>query len=150
VAPAGSIGTDGFPARPVLVGRLLRGCILFGLLGCCDAFLRLLAGLGLGRVVAGFAGHQAGIGQEAGDTVGRQRALAHPVLDALLVELHALGILGQHRVPGAQLLDEATVARRAHVGDHDLVVGALLGARTGQTDFQCHGFFLSMMAIKPA
>ena len=61
-----------------------------------------------------------------------------PMLDAVGVELDALAVLGQQRVPRAERLDEAAVARRTHVGNDDVVVRALLRARAGQTDFQCH------------
>src|SRR5690606_9190490 len=70
------------------------------------------------------------------------------MLDALLVELHALRILWQHRVPGTELFDEASVAGRAHVGHNDAVVAPLLVARARKANFQCHMFFLSMMALQ--
>src|SRR5690606_31290663 len=41
-------------------------------------------------------------------------------------------------VIGAQPLDEAPVARRAHVGDDDVIEGALLGAATGKTKLESH------------
>ena len=53
-------------------------------------------------------------------------------IDALVV------VLGQHGVVGADLLDEAAVARRAGIGDDDVVVGALLGAGAGKADLESH------------
>ena len=51
--------------------------------------------------------------EEAQHAVRRLGADRQPMRDALGVELHALGrILGQQRVVGADLLDEAAVARR--------------------------------------
>jgi len=55
------------------------------------------------------------------------------------VELEALGlVLRQQRIEIAEPLDEAAVARRAAVGDHDMIERPLLGARAGQPDFQGH------------
>src|SRR6185295_16737075 len=65
-----------------------------------------------------------------------------PVLDALGVEHDALGIvLGQDRIPRADDLDEAAVARVTRVGDHDAVERALLGAGAGEAKFQGHPWF---------
>ena len=77
--------------------------------------------------------------KEAQDAVGRLRADAQPVADAVGVELHALRrILRQQRVVGADLLNEATVTRIAAVGDDDAVIRPLLGAATGQANCYCH------------
>jgi hypothetical protein len=47
--------------------------------------------------------------------------------NAIGVELHALGrILRQQRIVGAELLDEAAVARVAAVGDDDPIIRPLL------------------------
>jgi hypothetical protein len=55
--------------------------------------------------------------------------------DALLVERDALGVLArQQRIVGAELLDEAAVARAARIGHHDVEERPLLGAMTGHTD----------------
>src|SRR5258708_10771410 len=62
------------------------------------------------------------------------------MLDALLLEDEAADmVLAQHRVIGADLLDEAAVARAARVGDDDRVEGALLGAAACQSDLESHG-----------
>ena len=67
------------------------------------AFCGLLRGLAL---------HQAGGVEEAQDAVGRLGALGEPGCDLLVVEGDAGGIvLRLHRVVGADLLDEAAVAR---------------------------------------
>src|SRR5690606_19108052 len=92
----------------------------------------------LRRIAAGFARDEAGVSEEASDAIGRQGTIGEPVLDALFVELHALAVLGKHRVPGAELLDEAAVAGRTDVSNDNVVVRTLLGARAGETDFQCH------------
>jgi hypothetical protein len=52
--------------------------------------------------------------------------------DALLV------VLGEQRIIGADLLDEAAVARRARIGDDDTVIGTLLGATARQADRYGH------------
>src|SRR5215510_8511947 len=55
--------------------------------------------------------------------------------DALLVERDALGMLArQQRVVGAELLDEAAIARAARIGDDDVEERPLLGAVTGHTN----------------
>jgi hypothetical protein len=77
--------------------------------------------------------------EEACNAVCRLRTVAEPVLDALHIHLHALlAVLGQQRVVGAELLDEAAVARHAGVGGHDAVEGPLLGAATGESDLDGH------------
>ena len=124
-------------------GRVGGGFGLGGLAGFLavgaflDALLRLLVRLALLRVVAVLPLHHALLREEARDAVGRLGALADPFLDALQLEDGAVGIvLLQERVIGADLLDETAVAGRMAVGHHDRVVGALLGAATGQTDLQ--------------
>src|SRR3954451_2827377 len=117
-----------------------------GLLGLLHplgrALLRLLAGLGLFGVVAGSAGQEALVGEVTEHAVGRRRALGEPGLGGLEVDVPALGRgLVEHRVVGADLLDEAAVARRARVGDDDGVERALLGATTGKADLQGHDGF---------
>ena len=76
-----------------------------------SALLGLLARLALVRVGAGVALGKAGDVEEAGNAVGRQRAVGQPMLDAVGVDLDAVAVLGQQRVPGADRLDEAAVAR---------------------------------------
>ena len=49
---------------------------------------------------------------------------------------------GLQRIEGAELLDEAAVARQARVGDDNAVERTLLGAAARQTNFQRHVFFL--------
>src|SRR3546814_7897412 len=66
------------------------------------------------------------------------------MLDALAVKDHAIGgVLLQHRVVGADLLDEAAVARAGRLGDDDPVERALLGAAAGETNAERHGLILS-------
>src|SRR5205085_706087 len=73
----------------------------------------LLARLALVRVVAVLPFGQALLRQEAGDAVGGLGALADPLLDALDLQGHALGIvLAQQRVVRADLLQETAIAGR--------------------------------------
>src|SRR3546814_11848916 len=73
--------------------------------------------------------------EEAGNAIGRLRADAQPMLRAVAVQRHALGIvLGEQRIIGADLLDEAAIARGAAVRHDDAVIGTLLGATARQTD----------------
>ena len=109
------------------------------LLALFDALLGLLAGLRLLRIEPCLALQHAGLVEEAEHAVGRLRALREPMLDALKVELDALGVLrGEEGIVGPDLLDEAAVARRALVGDDDPVEGPLLGAAPRQSDLHCH------------
>jgi len=81
--------------------------------------------------------HEAGVAEEAGDAVGRQGADAEPMLDALFLEDEPIGVaLVEHRVVGADPLDEAPVARAARIRDDDAVERALLGAAAGEPDLQ--------------
>src|SRR4051812_27129330 len=73
------------------------------------AFLRLLLRRRLLRLLRE-DGHrrQAGMAEELRHAVGRLRAVAQPMRDALGFQLHAVGMLArQHRVVAAHLLDEA-------------------------------------------
>src|SRR5690606_37632669 len=82
------------------------------------------------------------------NAVGRLCANANPVLGALGVQNNALlVVLGEQRIEGADLLDEAAVARRTGVSNDDLVERALLGATTGQADLEGHSFFLGSVDL---
>ena len=128
--------------KPKRSGKLLSsafsgsgglGSLFFG------SFLGLVAGDTLVRVVAGLALDEAGSVEEALNAVGRLGAVRQPVLGAFGVEHDAVfGILGEQRVEGTQLLDEAAVARRTGVSDDDVVEGALLGASAGKAEL--YGF----------
>ena len=88
--------------------------------------------------------------EESKHAVRRLGADRQPMRNAIGVELHPLGrILGQQRIVGADLLDEAAVARIAAVGDHDAVIRTLFApprARRIATailySFQCVLLFL--------
>ena len=70
--------------------------------------------------------------QETRDPLGRLRPIVQPILDPLCVDLDAVRIgFRQKRVVGTDPFDELAVARTAHVGDHDAIVRALLGAGSG-------------------
>src|SRR6476619_99706 len=75
---------------------------------------------------------------EIGDLVGHLRTLAHPVVQALDVELDALFVTRRDGVVEPEALDVAAVARAAAVGDDDVVEGALLRAAAGEADLD-HG-----------
>src|SRR5215469_15899368 len=119
-------------------GRLARrrGVALAGFqllaLGAWHRPLRRLADLG--------PFHHAGVGEEQRHAFGRQRAHLDPMLDALAFQHDAVLVsLVEHRVVGAELLDEAAVARAARIRHHDRIEGALLGAAAGETNLECHG-----------
>src|SRR3984885_9176286 len=91
--------------------------------------LALLARHGLFRVVALFALLHAGGVEETHYAVGRLRALGEPGLELVHVELEPLGIvLGQQGIEMAKTLDEAAIARKARVGNDDVIDGTLFGA----------------------
>src|SRR3954453_3131509 len=97
--------------------------------------LALLARHGLFRVVARSALDHAGGIQEAGHAVRRLRALGEPGLDLVHVELEArLVVLRQQRIEMTETLDEAAVARKARVGDDDMIDRTLLGAGAREAD----------------
>src|SRR5262245_24674497 len=109
---------------------------LGGLLGLRFA---LLARDRAGWIVAFLALHHPGLVEEAQHPVGRQRALGEPSLDLVEIELEALAlVLRQQRVEITEALDEAAVARRAAVGNHDVIDRPLLGSGAGEADFQGH------------
>src|SRR4029077_6233821 len=113
-----------------------RSCGLLGLLGARFAFLARDRAL---RIAALFPFHHARFIEKAQHPVGRQRALSKPSLDLLEIELEALGlVLRQQRIEMAEPLDEAAVARRAAVSDHDMMNRPFLRAGAGETDFQGH------------
>ncbi len=126
----GNHGLGVFLFRLGLLGR--RGSLRRALLG---AFLGLFARLRLLRVVARRPLADAGCIEEAQHAIRWLGADTQPVRYALDVELHPLGrILRQQGVVGAELLDEAAVARVAAVGDDDAVIGPLLGAAPGEAN----------------
>src|SRR5262245_2645323 len=131
--------TTGYPRASARGRRLRRRCRRFGLLGLLGHHLTLLARDGAGRIVALLAFHQAGLVEKAQHAVGRQRTLGDPGLGLLEVELEALGLLlRQQRIEVAQALDEAAVARRAAVGNHDVIDRPLLGAGASKSNLQRH------------
>src|SRR5690606_2533226 len=73
------------------------------------------------------------------DAIRGLSADREPVLAALDIELHPIGIvLFQKRIVGANLLDVPAIARRRAVGDHDVIVRALLCATTSKADLYSH------------
>src|SRR5205823_867986 len=108
-------------------------------------FLSALLGLRLGcrferRLADRRLADEPRIAEEAGDPFGRLGADPEPVLQALFLERHPIGMAAlEHRVVGAELFDKAPVARAARVGDDDRVERPLLGAAAGEPDLQRHG-----------
>src|SRR3546814_6888675 len=101
---------DDFLGWSFFLGRSVGGGVCsflgFGSLGSpgFGAFHRLFTRLRLVRVVACGALHDAGGVEEAGNAIGRLRADAQPMLRAVAVQRHALGIvLGEQRKIGADL-----------------------------------------------
>src|SRR4029077_16564257 len=100
-------------------GGLGRGGGLLGLFGARLAFLARDRAL---RIAALFTLHHARLVEKAQHAVGRQRALGEPGLDLVAVELEGFGLaLRQQRIEIAEPLDEAAVAWRAAVRDHDVI-----------------------------
>src|SRR4029079_14428282 len=60
-----------------------------------------------------------------------------PVLHALQLQIDAL-VLREHRIVGAELLEEAAVARIARVGNDDAILRALFCANTSETNNETH------------
>src|SRR5690606_39406545 len=68
------------------------------------------------------------------DLFSQLRALIHPVLDALGVELELDVLTGCNRVVEADALDIAAVARIALVGNNDVIERAFLGTAAGKAN----------------
>src|SRR5207245_1058754 len=68
----------------------------------------------------------------------RLGAHAHPVLDPIRLELHALVGVGDHRVVSAQLLDDAPVARLPAVDGHDAEIRAVFPPQPFHAKSNCH------------
>src|SRR5579864_190996 len=100
--------------------------------------------------------HQPSIAEEAMDPLARQRAHLQPMLNALGLHHQALGMaLVEHRIVGAELFEEASVARAARIRHHDAVEWALLGAAARHANFETHEFSLLWCrrisaAVRPA
>src|SRR5919198_6400848 len=96
-------------------GRCLTASAAFRLGGSRCALLCLLLRLGLLRIVARRPLHHAGLVEEAQHPVARLRALGHPALDLVEVELEAVLLLlfWRERRKEAEPLDETAVARAA-------------------------------------
>src|SRR5205085_12212486 len=110
--------------------------------------LALLARHGLFRVVARGALDDAGGIEEAGDAVGRLRALGEPGLHLVHVELEArFVVLRQQRIEMAETLDEAAVAGKARIGSDDVIDRALLGAGAGKADNNGHWVLLKSLNV---
>src|ERR1019366_459532 len=124
------------------LGRRVAGFL--GLGGFLFLGLAFLARDRLFRIVGFFPLHDAGGIEEASHGVGRLRALLHPGLHLVEIELEPLGLfLRQQRIEIAEPLDEAAVARRARVGDDDVIDRPLLGSGAGHADDERHFRFLS-------
>src|SRR5690606_7465217 len=121
--------------------------IFLSLAGRSETLLSLLARLCLLRVAACRTLGNASLVEEAQNAIGRLSALSDPVLDALFVQNDAVCILGEHRVPGAELFQKTAVARSAGVCQNDMVEGTLLGACASKPDLKSHCIFLSFQHV---
>src|SRR5262249_41991746 len=124
-------------------GRAAGGGRRFGRRRSLGGFLGLRFALlsrdRAGRVVAVLAVHHPPLVGKTPPTIGGRRALGGPCLDLVEIELEALGlVLRQQRVEITEPLDEAAVARRAAVRNHDVIDRPLLGSGAGEADFQGH------------
>src|ERR1700689_779270 len=105
--------------------------------------LALLARHGLFRIVARGALHHAGGIEEARHAVRRLRALGEPGLGLVHVDLQpCLVVLRQQRIEMPEPFDEAAVARKARIGNDDMIDRTLLGACAGEADDDWHGVLL--------
>jgi hypothetical protein len=115
------------------------GAIGFLLRLFLGALVGLAARLALGRVVARGPLHDADLAELTRHAVGGLGTLADPFLDAFQLQGDAVRvILLQQGIIGAYLFDETAIAGRVAVSDDDRIIGALLGAATGETDLE-HG-----------
>src|SRR5690606_16992562 len=126
------------PIHQLLQGicAALRAGGFLRLLGLCGFALQtLLARLAFDGVVLRLPLDEARRIEEARDAIRRLSADREPVLAAVDVELHPIRIvLLQHGIIGANLLDVAAIAWCRAVGDHDVVIGALLCATASKAE----------------
>src|ERR1700716_638816 len=126
--------------------RLLLGCCRCRRLGSwCGSRCSRGGGFGVGLaflarhglfwiVARGAFCHAGGI-EEARHAIRRLRALGEPGLGVVHVELQpGLIVLCQQRIAMTEPFDEAAVARKARVGDDDVIDRALLGACASKAD----------------
>src|SRR5919197_1644135 len=110
-----------------------------GLGGFLGLRLALLARDRARRIVARLALHQPRLVEKAQHAVGRHRTFGEPRLHLVEIELETLAlILGQQRVEKSEPLDEAAVAWRTAVRNHDVVDRPFLGPGAGETNLQGH------------
>ena len=99
------------------------------------------------RIVALRPFHHAGSVEKAHHPVRRLRALGHPRFDLVQIELQPFRfVLRQQRIEITQPLDEAAVARRAAIGDDDVIDRPLLGAGASHANDDRH-VLLSFLAM---
>src|SRR5712691_2577504 len=121
--------------------------------GGLGGFLGALLRLGLGRRLQWSLAEcrlldDARVAKEPRDPVGRLGADPEPMLEALFLERHPIGMAAlQHRVVGAELFDKPPVARAARIGDDDRIERPLLGAAAGEPDLQRHQLPLKKIVI---
>ncbi len=68
--------------------------------------------------------------------VGRERALAEPVVDAVELQVDRVA-LGLGRV-SAEVFNGIAIATRTGLRDHDAIERLMDGANLGKTDFESH------------
>ena len=65
--------------------------------------------------------------------------MAEPMLQAIFLKADTLRMVRrQHRVIGTHLFDEAAIARAAAIGNHDVIIGALLGTSASKANLESH------------
>src|SRR5262245_32374822 len=135
--------TAGYPARRASACRRgaggSRGFGCRGLGGLLGLRLALLARDRARGIAARLALHHARLVEKAQHAVGRQRPFREPRLHLVEIELETLALIfGQQRVEKSEPLDEAAVARRTAVRNHDVVDRPFLGPGAGETNLQRH------------
>ena len=121
------LGLGSFIVGSVALGLALVGVVPAGVLGAPLAII--LAATALGLLLAAI--WAAAVGQSA-------VAAIFGIFGTFWLSYAVLVLGRQHRVVAAQLLNEPSIARAAAVGQHDVVVRPLLGARTGKANLQAH------------
>ena len=114
-----------------LLALLLFGCPSLLFLSARQGFFRLH---GNGGLVANTR-----LVQEERDATRGLGTASHPMLRPLCTDVHALLLVCQQRVVGANFFNEASVARLSLVGDHDAIKGFLVCARAGKANRKGHG-----------
>lgn len=90
--------------------------------------------------------HDAGFAQQVANGIGRLRAVLQPFESLFLVDLNLRW--RSDRVIDTDLFDEASVARRAGIGNDNAVKRSFVSTHTFQTNTNCHVNFHLLDEIK--